>query len=48
MNEQTRQTALITGASRGLGRALAHALADAGWNIILDARGACQKEASPV
>lgn len=26
MNEQTRQTALITGASRGLGRALAHAL----------------------
>jgi NAD(P)-dependent dehydrogenase (short-subunit alcohol dehydrogenase family) len=33
-------TAIITGASRGLGRALARALADRGWNLVLDARGA--------
>lgn len=32
-------TALITGASRGLGLALADALADRGWRLVLDARG---------
>lgn len=32
-------TALITGASRGLGLALATALADEGWTLVLDARG---------
>jgi NAD(P)-dependent dehydrogenase (short-subunit alcohol dehydrogenase family) len=31
--------ALITGASRGLGLALARALASAGWELIIDARG---------
>jgi NAD(P)-dependent dehydrogenase (short-subunit alcohol dehydrogenase family) len=33
-------TALITGASRGLGLALARALAHRGWRLVIDARGA--------
>ncbi|MFI1167773.1 SDR family NAD(P)-dependent oxidoreductase [Streptomyces sp. NPDC020801] len=32
--------AVITGASKGLGRALAEALAGRGWDLVLDARGA--------
>jgi NAD(P)-dependent dehydrogenase (short-subunit alcohol dehydrogenase family) len=32
--------AIITGASRGLGRSLAQALAERGWDLVLDARGA--------
>jgi NAD(P)-dependent dehydrogenase (short-subunit alcohol dehydrogenase family) len=32
--------AIVTGASRGLGRALAEALAEEGWSLVLDARGA--------
>src|SRR5437868_6776029 len=34
-----RKTALITGASRGLGLALARALAERGWSLVIDARG---------
>jgi NAD(P)-dependent dehydrogenase (short-subunit alcohol dehydrogenase family) len=32
--------AIITGASKGLGRALAEALAGRGWDLVLDARNA--------
>jgi len=38
--ENTHQTALITGASRGLGLALARHLAQQGWYLIVDARNA--------
>jgi NAD(P)-dependent dehydrogenase (short-subunit alcohol dehydrogenase family) len=34
------QTAIVTGASRGLGRALAGALAERGWRVVVDARDA--------
>src|SRR5512146_2074977 len=32
------KNALITGASRGLGRALTHELAEQGWGLVIDAR----------
>ncbi|PZS12359.1 MAG: short-chain dehydrogenase [Solirubrobacterales bacterium] len=36
--------AILTGASRGLGLALARALAERGWELVLDARGAAELE----
>ena len=38
MNQMTQPTALITGASKGLGRALAGALIARGWRLAVDAR----------
>lgn len=40
MTSQANRSILITGASRGLGLALARALAQRGWNLLIDARGA--------
>jgi NAD(P)-dependent dehydrogenase (short-subunit alcohol dehydrogenase family) len=42
----TSQTALITGAGRGLGLALARRLLDGGWRVIVDARRAAHLAAA--
>ena len=46
MSIEARRTALITGASRGLGLALAWALARRGWALVIDARGTDALEAA--
>jgi NAD(P)-dependent dehydrogenase (short-subunit alcohol dehydrogenase family) len=43
---RTVKTAILTGASRGLGLALARALAERGWRLVIDARGAEALEAA--
>ena len=40
------RTAIVTGASRGLGLALARALAERGWRLAIDARGPAALEAA--
>jgi NAD(P)-dependent dehydrogenase (short-subunit alcohol dehydrogenase family) len=40
LRTERRPVALVTGASAGLGLALAHGLAERGWALIIDARGA--------
>jgi NAD(P)-dependent dehydrogenase (short-subunit alcohol dehydrogenase family) len=40
MRLEPAKVALVTGASRGLGLALARALAERGWSLVIDARGA--------
>ena len=48
MAEHSSRTVLITGASRGLGLALARRLARDGWTLIIDARGAKALEAAHI
>jgi NAD(P)-dependent dehydrogenase (short-subunit alcohol dehydrogenase family) len=38
--------AIVTGASKGFGLALSHALADQGWELVVDARGASALKAA--
>ena len=45
-NNDKHPVALITGASRGLGLALARGLAHDGWHLIFDARGAAPLQAA--
>jgi NAD(P)-dependent dehydrogenase (short-subunit alcohol dehydrogenase family) len=40
------RTAIVTGASRGLGLELARALAERGWRLVVDARGEAALEAA--
>jgi NAD(P)-dependent dehydrogenase (short-subunit alcohol dehydrogenase family) len=46
MTQTSQPVALITGGSKGLGRALASALTDQGWRVILDARSSAALSAA--
>jgi NAD(P)-dependent dehydrogenase (short-subunit alcohol dehydrogenase family) len=48
MTKHSSRAALVTGASRGLGLALARELARTGWALIIDARGEAALEAARV
>ncbi len=44
MSRAPQKTAILTGASRGLGLVVARALAERGWRLVIDARGAEELE----
>jgi len=46
LTSHTRPVAIVTGGSRGLGRAIASALLDRGWAVVVDARRAADLEAT--
>ena len=46
MTDRETNVALITGASRGLGLAIARALGERGWSLVVDARGSEALEAA--
>jgi NAD(P)-dependent dehydrogenase (short-subunit alcohol dehydrogenase family) len=48
MKNNSSRVALITGASRGLGLALARELARRGWTLVIDARGVAALEAARI
>ncbi|SON59419.1 Serine 3-dehydrogenase [Mycobacterium simulans] len=46
LSENTRPVAIVTGASRGFGRAVTAALLDRGWTVVCDARRVAELEST--